>query len=53
MMTRQEVDGRSATLNYLTDDLKPVAEDQATLVKVTFDDDNSFVFLRPKPEEAT
>lgn len=52
MMTRQEVDGRSATLNYLTDALEPAEEAAATLVKVTFDDDNSSIFIKPNKASA-
>jgi len=51
MIERQTIDGREAVVIYLSDDLTPVDRDEASLVKVTFEDDNSSVWLVPPGRE--
>ena len=43
---RQKVDGRQAVISYMTEDFAPADIDDATLVKVMFDD-GEIVFLTP------
>lgn len=38
MIERQDVEGRSATVAYLTADMQPVGKAKAELVKILFDD---------------
>jgi len=46
MIERQEVDGRQATVCYFNDDFETCEPDEATLVKVVFDD-GEVAFLTP------
>jgi hypothetical protein len=48
MIEKMTIDGRAATVIYLTANMAPVEKaDYAELVKVTFDDDMSSIWLTP------
>lgn len=47
MITRETIDGRGATVAYLTRDFEPTDQDSASLLKVRFDD-GEVTFLVPK-----
>ncbi len=55
MIERQKIDGREATVAYLTTEFAPAEKDAAELVKVIFDDGET-IFLstsvdaRPDPD---
>lgn len=53
MIERVVVEGRPATAAYINSDFEPVGKDQATLVKIIFDDGEDVLFLKPvkKAEE--
>lgn len=46
MIERQTIDGRLATVIYLTNDFQPADKQSATLIKLWFDD-GDVVFLTP------
>lgn len=50
MIQQQTIDGRKATVAYLTSGFEPTDEDSAALVKVMFDD-GGVHFLTPPPRE--
>jgi hypothetical protein len=50
MIERQTVDGREATIAYMTADFEPADKDDAELIKVLFDD-GDIAFLVPKKAE--
>jgi hypothetical protein len=41
------INGRPAVIAYLKDDMTPADKETATLLKVTFEDDHSTLWLRP------
>jgi len=49
MIVKQEIDGRQATVMYLTQNLKPASENEAELVRVVFEDGES-LWLVPEKE---
>jgi hypothetical protein len=49
MIERQTVDGKPATVIYLTSDFQPADKQSATLIKLWFDD-GDVVFLTPSKE---
>lgn len=51
MIERQKIDGRDASVAYLTADLNPAEKDTAELIKVTFEDDLSSLWLTPQPSD--
>lgn len=51
MIERQVVQGRPATISYMTDNFEPSSKDAATLIKVVFDD-GEVLFLTPKVQHA-
>ncbi len=48
MIERQIVNGREAIVSYLKADWTPASPDDADLVKITYLDDNSTIWLTPK-----
>jgi hypothetical protein len=49
MIEQTQIDGQTATVAYLNDDMEPVDKDAATLVKVIFEDGRR-VFMVPSDE---
>jgi len=47
MIKRQKIDGKQASIAYLKDGFVPCGEEEATLVKVVFDDGKT-IWLAPK-----
>lgn len=45
MIEQIEVEGRPATVSYLTDDFRPVDKAAATLIKVIFGDDEGGILF--------
>jgi len=52
MIERQEVDGRIATVSYLTNEFQPASKDEAELIKVVFDDGELLFGVPVRSEEA-
>jgi len=52
MIERQEVDGRMATVSYLTNEFQPASKDEAELIKVVFDDAELLFGVPVRSEEA-
>lgn len=50
MISRQTIDGREATLSYLTDLFEPASEDTAQLIKLAFDDGQTVFLKQPQPK---
>lgn len=51
MIVRETVEGRPATVHYLTSDLKPSDPDNAQLIKVNFDDGQTMWAYPSQSEE--
>lgn len=50
MIERQTINGRKASVAYMTDAFEPAQKTDATLVKVLFDD-GECLFLQKAPEK--
>jgi hypothetical protein len=51
MIERTEIDGRPATIAYLTEELTPAEPDDAEMVKIIFDDGEVvFASLKEGPD---
>lgn len=50
MIEKQNVEGRDAVVSYLKAGFEPAGKDDATLIKVTFEDDQSSFWLAPHKE---
>lgn len=51
MIIHTEIEGRSATLQYLTLERKPTTEEDAEMVYIVFDDDGSSMWAFPAEDE--
>ena len=47
MIERQKIQGRNAVVAYLTNKFEPAQKGAAEMIKVTFEDDNSTLWLTP------
>ncbi len=52
MIERVVIEGRSATIAYLTEKFEPVGKDEAELVKIRFDDGELLFAVPVRSEEA-
>jgi hypothetical protein len=52
MIIHTEIEGRSATLQYLTLERVPTTEEKAEMVYVVFDDDGSSMWAFPADDDA-
>lgn len=50
MIERQKIDGREATVAYLTAEFGPTEKDDAELVKVIFDDGETIFVATPRAD---
>jgi hypothetical protein len=50
MIERQTIAGREATVAFLNNDFEPATKDEATLIKVVFDDGHH-LWLVPRAED--
>jgi hypothetical protein len=51
MIIRTKIDGREATLQYLTREREPTTEEDAEMVYIVFDDDGSTMWAFPSNDD--